>query len=390
MHRKNTRLTALVPALAAIAAAYGQTADYVRVPIATDNNAFASDVNDHGDIVFRTLELWIDGTHASLAQWFGLTNAPGYNFMPRINNNRVVVATAPVPGTQLTRGLTFDAHTGELDWLPTLGGPGCIARDINDSNIVCGLAALWAGNSRAVIWQNGLAIDISPVDSIFSEAVRINNFGHVVVDAYYDSAPDHRFIWKNGLFEPVPDVPVPAGLGIGAVVAFDDRDRLVVQAGNDAYLVEGGSFARLIVLPVNQLSCNVYDMGPRGDIVGWVRYTTDPSSQYSFIMRPDGDVTLFPTTDTWTCVNRGGMVCGIGRTSPGTSSALAVCLRGDANCDGSVNNFDIDAFVLAITDAGNYVVATDCPSTLVVDCNADQATNNFDIDAFVQLLLGTP
>ncbi|MBN2445188.1 MAG: Ig-like domain-containing protein [Phycisphaerae bacterium] len=59
---------------------------------------------------------------------------------------------------------------------------------------------------------------------------------------------------------------------------------------------------------------------------------------------------------------------------------------GDLNCDGAADVFDIDAFVLALTDAGAYVVAyPECDRDLA-DCNEDGAVDVFDIDAFVALL----
>ncbi|MGE0480860.1 MAG: hypothetical protein AB7Q17_10360 [Phycisphaerae bacterium] len=62
---------------------------------------------------------------------------------------------------------------------------------------------------------------------------------------------------------------------------------------------------------------------------------------------------------------------------------------GDLNCDGVVNNFDIDPFVLALTDAAAYRAShPDCEITNA-DANGDGALNNFDIDAFVALLAGT-
>lgn len=59
---------------------------------------------------------------------------------------------------------------------------------------------------------------------------------------------------------------------------------------------------------------------------------------------------------------------------------------GDLNCDGTTNNFDIDAFVLALTSADDYQAAyPDCPR-LRADINGDERVDNFDIDAFVRLL----
>jgi len=60
---------------------------------------------------------------------------------------------------------------------------------------------------------------------------------------------------------------------------------------------------------------------------------------------------------------------------------------GDANCDGAVNNFDIDPFVLALVDAGRYALEhLTCDALCTADCNGDGLVNNFDIDPFVRLL----
>ncbi len=61
---------------------------------------------------------------------------------------------------------------------------------------------------------------------------------------------------------------------------------------------------------------------------------------------------------------------------------------GDLNCDGLVNNGDIDAFVLAITDPVGYDAAYPACDRDLADCNDDGSINNGDIDAFVSLLGG--
>ena len=59
---------------------------------------------------------------------------------------------------------------------------------------------------------------------------------------------------------------------------------------------------------------------------------------------------------------------------------------GDLNCDGQVDYFDIDPFVLAVTNPSAYDLAyPDCDRSLA-DCNDDGTVNNFDIDPFVDLL----
>jgi agmatine deiminase len=61
---------------------------------------------------------------------------------------------------------------------------------------------------------------------------------------------------------------------------------------------------------------------------------------------------------------------------------------GDLNCDGAVNAFDIDPFVLALTDAEGYAAAYPDCDIMNADANGDGAVNAFDIDPFVVLLTG--
>ncbi|MGE0479286.1 MAG: DNRLRE domain-containing protein [Phycisphaerae bacterium] len=63
-------------------------------------------------------------------------------------------------------------------------------------------------------------------------------------------------------------------------------------------------------------------------------------------------------------------------------------LAGDLNCDGVVDNFDIDPFVLALVRPGVYQDQFPDCDRRNADVNGDGAVNNFDIDAFVELLTG--
>jgi hypothetical protein len=61
---------------------------------------------------------------------------------------------------------------------------------------------------------------------------------------------------------------------------------------------------------------------------------------------------------------------------------------GDVNCDGAINAFDIDAFVLALTDPMSYHAQYPDCSLANADINGDGVVNAFDIDPFVGLLTG--
>ncbi|MBU0640064.1 MAG: hypothetical protein KKB50_14460, partial [Planctomycetes bacterium] len=60
---------------------------------------------------------------------------------------------------------------------------------------------------------------------------------------------------------------------------------------------------------------------------------------------------------------------------------------GDVNCNGVINGFDIDAFVLALDGPGAYDAAYPDCDIMLADVNGDGAVNGFDIDAFVELLM---
>jgi len=66
----------------------------------------------------------------------------------------------------------------------------------------------------------------------------------------------------------------------------------------------------------------------------------------------------------------------------------SLMIPGDLNCDGVVNPFDIDPFILALTDPAGYAAAFPACLGLNGDANADGILNPFDIDPFIALLTG--
>jgi len=61
---------------------------------------------------------------------------------------------------------------------------------------------------------------------------------------------------------------------------------------------------------------------------------------------------------------------------------------GDLNCDGAVNAFDIDPFVLASTAPDAYAEEFPDCEYMLADINGDGYVNTFDIDPFVLCLTG--
>ncbi|MGE0479540.1 MAG: M43 family zinc metalloprotease [Phycisphaerae bacterium] len=61
--------------------------------------------------------------------------------------------------------------------------------------------------------------------------------------------------------------------------------------------------------------------------------------------------------------------------------------RCDVNCDGIISNFDIDAFVLALSDPAGYTLAYPwCARLCTTDVNGDAVVDNRDILAFTDCL----
>jgi subtilisin family serine protease len=60
---------------------------------------------------------------------------------------------------------------------------------------------------------------------------------------------------------------------------------------------------------------------------------------------------------------------------------------GDLDCDGYVTFFDIDPFVLTLTDLSGYIASTPNCSSMRADINKDGSVDYFDIDPFIELLV---
>ncbi|MBL8880569.1 MAG: hypothetical protein JNG88_15760 [Phycisphaerales bacterium] len=70
-----------------------------------------------------------------------------------------------------------------------------------------------------------------------------------------------------------------------------------------------------------------------------------------------------------------------------TDALVEAVQIGDVNCDGDINNFDIDPFVVAIVDPVGYSIAFPGCDIFRADVNRDGVIDNFDIDAFVRLVI---
>ena len=112
----------------------------------------------------------------------------------------------------------------------------------------------------------------------------------------------------------------------------------------------------------------------------------------AFLLLTDGTV-----TNQWLPGLGGGYSINLGlapnmKLVPGTQYAvLALDHTGDLNCDGLINNFDIDPFALAVASAPSgystyYAAYPNCDPTRA-DIDGSGVVDLFDIDPFVDLLI---
>ncbi|MGE0479383.1 MAG: hypothetical protein AB7Q17_02815, partial [Phycisphaerae bacterium] len=81
--------------------------------------------------------------------------------------------------------------------------------------------------------------------------------------------------------------------------------------------------------------------------------------------------------------------CGAADTDLGQALiVIRLEIKGDLNCDGVFDNFDIDPFVLGLINPAGYAAAYPQCSLNHADMNCDGSVDNFDIDVFVNCLIG--
>jgi hypothetical protein len=132
-----------------------------------------------------------------------------------------------------------------------------------------------------------------------------------------------------------------------------------------------------VLLAVGTASAQSFDLDWDTIDGGGAMWTTGGSFELSgTIGQPDAGVVM-----------TGGGFELTGGFWPGAAAGAAV-LTGDLNCDGLVNSFDIDPFVLALTSPAAYALAYPECNIMAADVNCDGLINAFDIDPFVLCLTG--
>lgn len=211
------------------------------------------------------------------------------------------------------------------------------------------------------------------------------------------TAPDGSLVWERTAPQRVEALLIPGVAGDGTIYTADTLggERWALNPdGTTRYFVpgEGGIVNVVGVTPdASVLLLAGNEIGDPGFVRGFDAQTgeflwqadLDPRGGFNEFVR-SLRFSFSPANDTAYFTTRVGGLSGDGRLY---ALALDQRIPGDMNCDGFVDNEDIDPFVLAVTQgqAAYQAAWPDC-NFLHGDINGDGAVDNEDIDPFVALI----
>lgn len=284
--------------------------------------------------------------------------------------------------------------------LGTLGGTYTTEPlDMNDQGQVVGYS--WVTGPHAFLWEDGVMHDLGTFGGTWSKSYYVNRHGVVVGESEDADGVMHAFRYTKGRgMEMLPAPPeatsckavwvTDAGMITGWWTDQDFRQRAFYYT-DDAGMIDLG-------LDLGATSWT----GPvaandDGQILLWLM--DDQSYEvFAYIFAPEfgaHDLNDLTTIELdWQIsdpidINASGQILVQGfRINRYKSAVLTPVQSGDLNCDGAVNGFDIDPFVLALGNEAAYAEAYPRCAAYLADVNDDGEVNGFDIDPFVALLGG--
>ncbi|MGE0482389.1 MAG: hypothetical protein AB7Q17_18170 [Phycisphaerae bacterium] len=343
-------------------------ADYVQARAINDAGQIAGDGTGYDDITVPYR--WL----GDQAEFLGTLRDGPQALAWGINRHGHVAGQSLIePGFfATTHAFVWDGELHELFPVTGVDEHNCEGRDINDYGVVVGASSVMVGEQRvlgAAVWIDGVGSALGMLrGDLTSWAVRVNNAGTAVGISSYSNR-QFAVMWRQGQI--ILLTPTSSGIP--------------------------GTFRESVVYDVNDYdeavgSGTIYPMASRSFIwrEGVLTYTTS-------LVPPDFEWRLSPRAIN----NAGQLACnGVYVWDPSGAPQRSFILtppecrgfpRGDANCDGDINNFDIDAFVMALADVDAYAANfAACNWLCNLDINRDGSVNNFDIDPFVELLVSQP
>ncbi len=300
---------------------------------------------------------WNGGNMANLGTLAGGTQSYGNG---RSGDGLVVVGYGNSPAGNRAFRWTAGGPAQSLGTLP--GGSSSVALAASaDGSVIVGYSASSNG-FRAFRWTSAGMTDLGVVaGQLVSYAYAVSADGTVVVGNTYNGANQtggvFRWTESDGM---ISLGALPGGASALAYGVSGDGSAIVGTSESP-----GGFRAILWTEALGMVDLNEYLPTRGANLDGWQLTEADAISA------------------------DGRTIVGYGSHNGQTEAwRAALSRRGDANCDGLVDNGDIDAFVLALLDPAAYAAEFPTCNIQNADTNNDGAVDNADIDSFVVLLLG--
>ncbi len=326
-----------------------------------------------------------------------LGTPPGTNAaVVDMNDAGDVIGQYGTSGSYFNRAFLYTDAAGftDLGWLLEEGATEVF--DINNAGQIVGTSTAPGWENHAVLWQDGVLHDLTEM-GVDGYLTCLNEAGVMAGIRWLDWAHSQAIRYTfGGAVDPLPFAgaaisATPTWITEGGAVYGDDNS--MYTYGAFYYTDETGSVA------IDLAGSGGMPFGMRaGNNAGWAlahihdgtTYITPMLFAPQFglhrlldLMVEDFDGLEFEAFD----INDAGQIVGLtGTFADWQSILLTPVATGDLNCDGQVNAFDVDPFVLALTAPDAYAAAYPRCGADLADIDQDGAVTSFDIDPFVELL----
>ncbi len=339
------------------------------VPGEETRSSTALGINDLGEIIGFSGQS--GGAHSvgwlyRNGQYTLLGTLPGYDgcLPAAINNNSEIVGSATgFDALYPSTNFYWSPATGMINVVP---GSETELYGINDAGVVCG--GVRSGTPVGIMtWdmRTGIATDLGMLpDSQLSFGYGINEAGQVTGVSIYITSGGHRT--THAVLAQAGQAPVDLGLFQATALGINEHGAV---AGARLYRSTPSYYS--------------WVYSPQRGLIPDLQVVVEESAYFSQISNSRA-------------INDRGQMIATGNNGhfPSDLSRRGFLVSplfpppGDMNCDGALDNGDIDAFVLALLDPAAYAAAFPNCNIANGDVNGDGGVDNGDIDAFVALLLG--